>query len=51
MAPDTSLSAQTFFQASGGGQITPAGLDTNNDYAVVTNGGEFTGPTYITPGF
>jgi hypothetical protein len=51
VAPDAPLSAQTFFQASGGGQIPPAGLDTNNDYSVVTNGGEFTDPTYITPGY
>ena len=50
VAPNAPLSAETFFQASGGGQIPPAGLDTNNDYSVVTNGGEFTDPTYITPG-
>jgi exo-1,4-beta-D-glucosaminidase len=51
VAPDAPVSAQTFFQASGGGEIPSAGLDTDNDYSVVTNGGEFTDPTYITPGF
>jgi uncharacterized repeat protein (TIGR01451 family) len=43
------LSVQAFLQASGGGEISSAGLDTGNDYSVVSNGGEFTDPTYITP--
>ena len=41
---------QTLLQADGGGEIASAGLDTNNDYSTVTNGGEFTDPTYIRPG-
>ena len=36
--------------ADGGGEIPSAGLDTDNDYSTVTNGGEFTDPTYIRPG-
>jgi uncharacterized repeat protein (TIGR01451 family) len=49
VAADAPVSAQTFFQASGGGQVPPAGLDTDNDYSTVTNGGEFTDPTYVVP--
>jgi exo-1,4-beta-D-glucosaminidase len=41
---------QTFMQASGGGEIPAAGLDENNDYNVVGNGGEFTDPTYVESG-
>ena len=41
---------QTLLQASGGGEIASAGLDTNNDYSIVSNGGEFTDPTYVVPG-
>jgi exo-1,4-beta-D-glucosaminidase len=46
----TPLGVQTLLQATGGGEIASAGLDTNNDYSTVTNGGEFTDPTYIRPG-
>jgi exo-1,4-beta-D-glucosaminidase len=41
---------QTFFQASGGGEIPSAGLDENNDYSTVANGGEYVDPTYVRPG-
>jgi len=40
---------QTFLQASGGGQIPAAGLDENNDYSTVANGGEYVDPTYVRP--
>jgi uncharacterized repeat protein (TIGR01451 family) len=49
VAADAPLSVQALLQASGGGEIPSAGLDTDNDYSVVSNGGEFTDPTYITP--
>jgi exo-1,4-beta-D-glucosaminidase len=49
VSADAPVSAQAFFQASRGGEIPPAGLDTNNDYSTVSNGGEFTDPTYIAP--
>jgi hypothetical protein len=49
VAADAPLSAQALLQASGGGEIPAAGLDTGNDYSVVGNGGEFADPTYITP--
>ena len=41
---------QTLLQASGGGEIPAAGLDQNNDYSTVTNGGAYVDPTYIAPG-
>jgi uncharacterized repeat protein (TIGR01451 family) len=50
VAPDAPISVQALLQATGGGEIPPPGLDTNNDYSVVANGGEFTDPTYIIPG-
>ena len=40
----------TFMQASGGGAAGPAGLDENNDYDVVSNGGAYADPTYVTHG-
>jgi exo-1,4-beta-D-glucosaminidase len=46
---DAPVSVQAFFQASGGGEIPPAALGTDNDYSVVSNGGEYTDPTYLTP--
>jgi exo-1,4-beta-D-glucosaminidase len=49
VAGNAPASVQTLFQASGGGQVPPAALDENNDYSPVTNGGEFTDPTYIAP--
>jgi len=49
VAADAPLSVQALLQASGGGEIPSASLDTDNDYSVVSNGGEFTDPTYITP--
>ena len=49
VAAGAPLSVQALLQASGGGEIRSAGLDTGNDYSVVSNGGEFTDPTYITP--
>jgi hypothetical protein len=50
LAPDAPVSVQALLQAAGGGEIPPAGLDTNNDYSVVANGGEFTDPAYVIPG-
>jgi Ig-like domain-containing protein len=44
------LSVNALFTADGGGEIPSAGLDIDNDYSVVSNGGEFTDPTYIAPG-
>jgi exo-1,4-beta-D-glucosaminidase len=49
LATDAPVSVQASLQASGGGEIPPAGLNTDNDYSTVSNGGEFTDPTYITP--
>ena len=43
-------SLQTFMQASGGGAVAAAGLDENNDYNVVSNGGAYVDPTYVSPG-
>ncbi len=40
---------QTLLQASGGGQIPAAGLDENNDYSTVSNGGAYVDPTYVQP--
>ena len=34
----------------GGGAVAAAGLDQNNDYNVVSNGGAYADPTYVTPG-
>jgi uncharacterized repeat protein (TIGR01451 family) len=49
VAAGAPVSVQAFLQAGGGGEIPPAGLDTVNDYSTVSNGGEFTDPTYVTP--
>jgi uncharacterized repeat protein (TIGR01451 family) len=49
VAADAPLSAQTLLQASGGDEIPAAALDTDNDYSIVLNGGEFTDQTYIEP--
>jgi exo-1,4-beta-D-glucosaminidase len=38
---------QTFLQAAGGGEVPAAALDENNDYSVVSNGGEYVDPTYV----
>ncbi len=46
---DAPADLQTFLQASGGGQIPAAGLDENNDYSTVSNGGEYVDPTYVQP--
>jgi uncharacterized repeat protein (TIGR01451 family) len=48
VAGDAPPDVQALLQASGGGEVPPAGLDTDNDYSVVSNGGEFTDPTYVT---
>jgi len=42
-------SMQTFLQATGGGAVPAAGLDEANQYNVVSNGGWYVDPTYITP--
>jgi hypothetical protein len=49
VAAGAPVSVQALMQASGGGEIPAAGLDTGNDYSTVSNGGEFTDPTYVTP--
>ena len=41
---------QTFMQASGGGEIAAVGLDENNDYSIVSNGGAYVDPTYVETG-
>ena len=46
---DAPADLQTFLQASGGGQSPAAGLDENNDYSTVSNGGEYADPTYVQP--
>jgi len=46
---DAPPSADTLLAASGGG-APPAGRHRrDNDYSIVSNGGEFTAPTYIAP--
>ena len=42
-------SADTLLAASGGGAVAAAAIDGNNDYSLVSNGGEFMAPTYIAP--
>jgi len=49
VAADAPPSLQTFLQASGGGEISAAGLDENNDYSTVGNGGAYVDPTYVRP--
>ena len=49
VARDAPPSLQTFMQASGGGEIPAAGLDENNDYSTVANGGAYVDPTYVRP--
>jgi exo-1,4-beta-D-glucosaminidase len=46
---DAPSSADTLLAASGGGAPPAAAIDENNDYSIVSNGGEFTAPTYIAP--
>ena len=46
---DAPTDLQTLLQASGGGQIPAAGLDENNDYSTVSNGGAYVDPTYVQP--
>jgi exo-1,4-beta-D-glucosaminidase len=43
------VSAETLLETSGGGAVPTASLDENNDYSVVSNGGEYMAPTYIAP--
>jgi exo-1,4-beta-D-glucosaminidase len=43
-------SAEVLLEASGGGAVPAAGIDENNDYSLVSNGGEYVVPTYIAPG-
>jgi uncharacterized repeat protein (TIGR01451 family) len=44
---DAPPSAETLLQASGGGARPTAAIDEDNDYSVVSNGGEYMVPTYI----
>ncbi len=50
VSADAPTDLQTFLQASGGGEVSAAGLDENNDYSTVTNGGVDVDPTYVRPG-
>jgi len=47
---DAPVSAQAFFEATGGGAIQAAQIDENNDYNVLANGGSYVDPTYIAAG-
>jgi hypothetical protein len=47
---DAPQSMQTLIQATGGGEVPAASLDTADHYDVVSNGGEQVDPTYITAG-
>jgi exo-1,4-beta-D-glucosaminidase len=46
---DAPPSVDTLLEASGGGAVPAAAIDENNDYSVVSNGGEFMEPAYIAP--
>jgi uncharacterized repeat protein (TIGR01451 family) len=46
---DAPPSAETLLEASGGGALPAAAIDEDNDYSVVSNGGEYVVPTYIAP--
>jgi exo-1,4-beta-D-glucosaminidase len=46
---DAPPSADTLLLAAGGGAVPAAAIDENNDYSVVSNGGEYVVPTYIAP--
>jgi len=50
VSADAPPSLQTLMQASGGGEVPAAGLDENNDYSTVGNGGAYVDPTYVMPG-
>ena len=45
---DAPQSMQTLIQATGGGEVPAASLDTADHNGVVSNGGEQVDPTYIT---
>jgi exo-1,4-beta-D-glucosaminidase len=49
VSADALASADTLLAASGGGAVPVAAIDENNDYSLVSNGGEYMTPTYITP--
>jgi uncharacterized repeat protein (TIGR01451 family) len=49
VSADAPPSADTLLAASGGGAVPAAAIDENNDYSIVSNGGEFMAPAYITP--
>jgi hypothetical protein len=49
VAGDAPQSIPVTLQATGGGQIPAAGLDTNDLYGVISNGGAKVDQTYITP--
>ena len=48
VAPDAPAWAQAFFVAAGGGELATPGIDADNDYNTVENGGVFAQPTYVT---
>jgi uncharacterized repeat protein (TIGR01451 family) len=46
---DAPPSAETLLTATGGGTVPAAAIDEDNDYNIVSNGGEYVVPTYIAP--
>ena len=46
---DAPPSVDTLLEATGGGAVPAAAIDEDNDYSVVSNGGEYMTPTYIAP--
>jgi hypothetical protein len=46
---DAPPSVDTLLLAAGGGAVPAAAIDEDNDYSVVSNGGEYMAPTYIAP--
>jgi hypothetical protein len=46
---DAPPSVGALLSAAGGGAVPAAAIDENNDYSVVSNGGEYLVPTYIAP--
>jgi hypothetical protein len=49
VSADAPPSADTLLEAAGGGAVPAAALDEDNDYSVVSNGGEYMAPAYIAP--
>ena len=49
VSADAPPNAETLLVAAGGGAVPAAAIDEDNDYSVVSNGGEYMVPTYIAP--